>query len=215
MLRWAAVAVLACAVCSCREIEPFSPGGSISGYRVEGTVTDAAGRALAGAEIRMFYELGARTAPRDTSHVIVQVPNSTVEIVVIGPDGELVRRFSVFGVVGPVRRNVWDEKDSNSTSVKNGIYLLKVYVNGSLARSYGWLVDRKLTAVTDSTGSFTIPGFRLPVGEVVDLYDVNGLYDGTFVIAGNIVLEARYPGLQRSVRFALLRDQITRVSISF
>jgi hypothetical protein len=215
MSRWVAAAVLVCAVCSCRDIQPFSPSGSISGYRVEGAVTDGAGRGLAGAEVRMFYEFGARVAPLDTSRVMVQNPNSQVEIEVFGPDGQFVRRFTVHMNAGPVPRNIWDEKDSSSSFVENGTYQLNVFVNGSFVKPYPWLVDGKVSAVTDSTGSFAIPGFRLPVGEGVDLYKASGEYDGTYRIDTQIVLEARYSGFQRSGRVVLLRGQITRVSISF
>lgn len=199
---------------SCREIEPFSPPTVFSGYQLEGNVTTANGFPLQGVEIRLFYLNGNRYPARDTTRLLVTDSIAVIQAIVMDSVNSIVRRFSVLPQTGYLPRRLWDEKDSTGAEVKNGLYTIRVYFNGYLVLQYRWLVDERLTAVTNANGQFLIPKRCLPVGEIVDRYNSLGEYDGTFDITEDIVLHVATSSAQRTVFLTLRKDQITRILIT-
>ena len=202
------VVVLTC----CREIEPFSPSGPFFGYQVNGIVTNANGVPLEGVSLRLFYEYGGRYAALDTAQLRVYDTLNTIRVEVFDADDKLVRWFTVLPYSGYLQRNVWDEKDSTASDVKSGLYRMLVYFNTSLVKQSRWLVDGKVSAVTDVSGQFSILNSSLPVGEIVDLYDQQGSYFGTYEILPTIRLVV--PSAPGSVLVTLFQNQITRISLT-
>lgn len=210
---WHRFVLLAIVLSSCREIEPVSPQVPFSGYQIEGIVTTSNGFPLEGVEIRLFYQYGNQFPAQDTGCVFVPDSVNNIQAAVSDFDGNIVRRFTVPNLFWCIPRNIWDGRDSTSALMKNGLYTIAVYFNGSLAKQYKWLVDARLTAVTNGNGQFLIPKCCLPVEEIVDLYDSLGAYDGTFDITSEVALRASTTNARRTVFLTLLKDRITRINI--
>lgn len=213
-MRWGRLLLITVALSSCREIEPVAPGGTFSGYQLNGIVTNSSGIPLEGIEFRMFYEYVNGFSARDTGRVLVADTVSAIQVDVFDSEGNRVRSFPVVPSPGYLRRNIWDQKDSTTGDVKSGLYTIIVYLNGFFARQYTWLVDGNVSAVTDQNGQFTIPKNCLPIGNVVDLYDSLGSYVGTSQIIATIRLVVSSPSLPGFILVTLFFNQITRISIT-
>ncbi len=201
------------ALSSCREIEPLPRGEVFYGYQLNGVVTNSSGIPQAGIEFRMFYQYLNGFSPRDTDRVLVLDTVSAILVEVFDSENNRLRSFPVFPSPGYVQRNIWDQKDSTSRDVKSGLYTIRVYLNGSFARQYAWLVDGNVTAVTDLDGQFTISKSSFPIGYIVDLYDTQGFYTGTSEIIATIRLVISSPSVPGFILVTLALNQITRINI--
>ncbi len=214
-MKWCAVLLFVLIPIGCREIEPFPSQTDIEGYRIEGTVTDAGGRALQGATIQMFYAFSTLLPPLDTSRVAVVNPGTRINVDVLSTDSFIIRNFEFTTSPGYLPHNIWNGLDNNGQQVKNGAYTIVVSLNGVEKKRSDWLIDGQIIATTDAEGKFFISKNNLPIGRIVDIYSVSGTYTGTYQITHVVFLRAGYNGMEIEAQVVLVLDQTTRITYSF
>jgi len=184
----------------------------ISGYRIEGYVTDKLGIPVKGLQIALWYELD-----------YVDNDNPPVRSFVV-KDTSQIARIAVFDQANRLRRVVfqgraplgaldylWDLKDSTGAPAPTGIYKVVFSLNGVVQSSFTQVINGAVTAVTDSLGHYSIPNELLPVGFYpAPLYSQNGsTFTGNFQVSSFVILEFYLP-VHRSSAVTLTQDQLTR-----
>jgi hypothetical protein len=177
----------------------------ITGYQLEGYVTDRLGVPLRGVRVGVWYDYEFV----DTLHT--SIPSFFVD------DSSKVARVQVLSrnkrivdVLFDGRSNVgyldyeWDKRDATGNFAPSGVYTVDFSMNGLSRQSYSVVVDGAVTAVTDSLGHYLISDENLPVG----FYPVQRT-NGSYRITPLIGLEL-YVDVHRGTSLTLVKDQVTR-----
>jgi hypothetical protein len=212
--KWLVVVLALVGVVGCERDLPFvvPPPVSISGYQIEGYVTDRLGIPVKNLPIALWYEFDYvdGTPPNRTFYVDNSNATSLVRVLDIKKNVKRVL-FQGRAPLGVLDVS-WDQKDSLGHPVLTGIYTVEFRQGGVPKNSYTTVVNGNVAAVTDSLGHYTISNDLLPVGFYpAPLYsndDTNFL--GNFQVSSYIVLEF-YLTSHRSASITLTPDQVTRL----
>ena len=184
----------------------------ISGYRLEGYVTDKLGFPIKGLPIALWYDLEYVDSDPTPSRRFVVDDASRIARVVVFDRSNRIRRV-VFQGKAPlgVLDYGWDLKDSLGVPVPTGIYRVDFSMDGVLRSSYTQVINGAVTVVTDSLGHYSIPNELLPVGFYpAPQFSSNGsTFLGNFQVSSYVILEF-YLSLHRSASVTLTQDQVTR-----
>lgn len=177
----------------------------ISGYQLEGYVTDHFGVPLKGVGVQLWYDyefVDTLHSPNPVFYVDDPAQIARVEV--------LSRNKRIINVLYDGHSNVglldteWDKRDAFGRPVPSGVYTVDFSMNGVSRSSYTVMVDGAVTAVTDSLGHYLIPDENLPV----DFYPVprsDGNYRITSLVSIQLTLE-----IPRGTSLTLTKDQVTR-----
>ena len=207
------IAVLGTGV-GCERDLPYStpPDEPISGYRLEGYITDRLGIPLKGIPIALWYEFDyIDMSPAPPREFFVDDSTKPVRVQVLDQSKRTLRiLFDARRWFGHLQLN-WDKRDSLDKPVPTGIYTVDFSVAGVSKGSYLVVVNGVVTTSTDSLGHYSIPNELLPIGfSPVPLYDDEGTtFLGNYVVSSFVVLEL-YLDVHRSAAMTLIKDQVTR-----
>lgn len=201
---------------SCREIIPFDDSDSITGYQINGYVSNASGTPLGDVSVFLSYEyVKISNTPLDTIVVAVVKDSSLVSIDVLSENKKLIKNlFTGWRSTGLLPRYTWSGEVSNNLFVSPGYYYIRYSIDSEIKKEVPITVERTKTASTDSVGKFIIPNINLPVNKIVDRYDTSNRYLGTYVVTEWVFLELYHGSAYRRGRVELKKDVITRVSIT-
>jgi hypothetical protein len=207
------VALTLSGVAGCERDLPFMapPDQPISGYRLEGYVTDRLGIPIKGLPIGLYYDYNYIDGNPPNRDLIID-DSTKISLVRVLDVNKRVIRVLFRGRTRLGLMDVgWDQKDSLGRSVPSGIYMIDFTLAGVPRNSYTVVVDGAVTAVTDSLGHYSIPNDYLPVGFYpAPLYsNDNTTFLGNFSITPYVVLEFHLQ-IRRSAAVTLLQDQVTR-----
>ncbi|MBI3585748.1 MAG: hypothetical protein HY088_01300 [Ignavibacteriales bacterium] len=191
----------------------------ISGYRIEGTLTDRLGNPYRDIPVQLFYDYGSVDS-NDPPSKEFQV-NDPVKIILVGvyDRKEHLKRILFNGRAerGPFVI-VWDQKESNGVPAPSGVYTVRYIVDEQTKKSYPVTVSGNVTARTDSLGKFLIPDDNLPIDFYpVPLYNSDSsVYYGNHRIIPYVVLQfALAENNSRSIYLHIEKNHITRIDIKF
>jgi hypothetical protein len=197
---------------SCREIQPFQPVTTIQGYRLDGIVTSANGIPLGDVQLILYYNYDYySTTPVDTQKVIVQTATRVVDVAIYTASHVFVRQlYFGYHAPGPLSLFSWDGRDAYGRNVPSGKYLMRFALDNVVIKYSTIIIDGNITAITDSTGKFSIGNDNLPVGELFDFYLDNGTYDATYQVEPEVELVFSRGGYQSSYDVALQKDAVAQ-----
>lgn len=199
------------AVLSCREIQSIVPPVTVQGYQLNGTVTTSNGIPLDSVDVTLYYTyvLFGRS-PIDTQTVYVDDSTKFVDISVYTTRNVFVRRlFFGFRNVGPVPRFRWNGTDDNGNLVPSAEYIVRYTIDTAVVKQSPVLINGNSTASTDGSGQFTILNDHLPIGLVVDVYDLSGNYLETDRVLSRVILEFNKSNLHAVYSIEVIHNQIT------
>ena len=185
----------------------------VSGYRIEGTITDGLRRPLVGVPIRLFYDptfVGTDSIP--TMSYLLQAVNEFVRVLVYTSSGQFVRSLFAQTVTDTAIVIIWDQRSDAGVPVASGLYSVQYRVGSEIRKSYDVIVDGNITATTDSAGFYSVNETNLPVGAVVQYY--NGLtFLGWYRLEPSVFLQIDAPTLNRIYHVALEKNIVTEFSL--
>lgn len=209
-----ALALALVGMMGCERDLPFvvPPPTPISGYQIEGYVTDRLGIPVKNLPIALWFEFDYIDGNPPNRSFYVDNSNVTSLVRVLDMNRNVKRvLFQGRAPLGLLDVS-WDNKDSLGQLVPTGIYTVDFRQGGVPKNSYTTIVNGNVTAVTDSLGHYTITNDQLQVGFYpAPLYsddDTNFL--GNFQISSYVVLEF-YLTQHRSTSVTLTPDQVTRL----
>jgi len=200
---------------SCREIIYVDEVEKISGYQINGSVTNQSGTPLPNVNVLLYYdEEKISNSPVDTAVAVVTDTNQIITVQVFSVGNILVRTlFSDKMRIGPVPRFSWDGLNDKGAEVASGFYLIRYKIDTMLVKESPLVIEGKLSARTDSDGRFVIPNENLPVGKTYDKYFQN-TFQGVYLIGSSVVLELVSGNSVKTGRVYLKKDVITKVNVT-
>jgi len=199
-------------VLSCREIRPLEPSNAITGYQIDGIVTTLNGIPLDSVAVIVYYSYTpVSETPLDTVQMFVTDTTKTLRVSVY------TTRFVPVRVLyrgnphrGFLPRYSWDGRDDRGHFVQSGKYLIRYVYDTTVVKTVPYLAEGLQTAITNSSGEFTIPNDNLPVGELFDFYFSNGTYDATYQVEPEVELIFSRGVYQSPYDVVLQKDAVTQ-----
>jgi hypothetical protein len=184
----------------------------ITGYRIEGYVTDHLGVPLKGIQVALWYDYEFVDTLRPPSTTFfVDDPTKAARIRVL--DRNQIVIATVFDGLAPsgIMDLEWDKRDAFGNLAPSGVYTVEFSVGGVSRASYIVVIDGAVTAVTDSLGHYSIPDLRLPIGfyPVPRYSSPDSHFLGNYSITPLVGLEL-YLEAPRGASLTLTKDQVTR-----
>jgi hypothetical protein len=207
-------ATLLGAILGCQRDLPFDAPAEkpITGYQIEGYVTDHLGVPLKGIRVAVWYDYDfVDTIRPPSSSFYVDDPTKPARIRVLDHNQKVVA--VVFDGLAPVGllNLQWDKRDPSGSPMPSGVYTVEFSLGGVSRVSYVVVIDGAVTAVTDSLGHYVIPDVRLPVGfyPVPRYSSTDSQFLGNYQITPFVSLEL-YLDIHRGTTVNLTKDQVTR-----
>lgn len=213
-MRWLVIIFLLL-ITSCREIILVDEVEKISGYQINGSVTNQSGTPLANVNVRLYYdEKRISYSPADTVIAVVTDTNRIATVQVFSVSDILVRTlFSGKMRLGVVPRYSWDGRNDKGIEVASGYYLIRYKFDTVVVKESPVVIDGKLTAQTDSSGRFVIRNENLPVGKTYDKY-IQNTFQGEYLIGSSVILELISGSSVKTGRVNIKKDVITKVNVT-
>jgi hypothetical protein len=214
-VRVALLGILSLVLSSCRDIEPVNSVAAVTGYQFAGLLTTPDGAPVQGASVRVYFYYDTHTGPIDTIAVVVTDTTKAVDVSVYTVSYRFVRTlFFGYRHSGPVPRFIWNGLDEKAAQMPSGKYYIGYQVGDSLVKFSPVLLDGEISATTDGLGQFRLT--NLPVGELFDVYHLDGSYDTTLSVAPAIDLVFQKQGRQVPyIDIPLLDNKITTGAFTF
>ncbi len=214
LATWLAVLAGVAGVIGCERELPFmvSADQPISGYQIEGYVTDKLGIPVKGLKIALWYDLDyvdSNTPP--SRQFLIDDTTKLARVVVLDQQNRLRRvLFQGRAKLGYLDFE-FDLRDSAGVLLPTGIYTISFSMNGAAKGTYSQVINGAVTTVTDSLGHYTVRNEFLPIGFYpAPVYTGNGVtFIGNYQISQYVILEFYLP-LHRSASVSLTKDRITR-----
>ncbi len=189
-MRTLAVLISVAVLAGCRDVVPIDNGTSpVTGYEIQGTVTDSTGHPIFGVAVRLAYTyvFYDSTPPGPTT---VIVPHAgALQVGIYDKYSNLVRTlYDGPAAAGATVDRSWNRVDSLGRAVGSGVYYYDVALDGGSILDYPILVDSAATAYTDNTGSFTIGDAFFPVGAIAPRFGSGGTFLGNFIVYDRVNL---------------------------
>lgn len=213
--------LLIVAVSGCEREIPLvsSSDPEISGYRIEGTLTDRLGNPYRDIPMQLFYDyvfVDSNDSP--SKEFQVTEPSKIIRVGVYDRNDRLKRILFNGGAERGSFVVLWDQKESNGVPAPSGVYTVRYIVDEQTKKSYPVTVSGNVTARTDSLGNFFIPNDSLPIDFYpVPLYNSdNSVYYGNHRIIPYVVLQfALAENDIKSIYLHIEKNHITRIDIKF
>jgi hypothetical protein len=205
-------------VAGCDRQIPILDMQAITGYQVQGTVTDQVGNPVPNVAVLVDYNYNLDFTDSSMTRTYFVTNNSVpTQAVAVDWDNRIVRVLTPpRQVYGPFLA-LWDGKDSTGIVPPSGIYYVKYLVGGTVAYSYRQLVSGGQVTSTDAHGNYTIPFQNLPIDSTLvpyfDRYD--SLYVGNILLAAEISLTFTYQSRAVHLLRTVNKNQVTFVNVSF
>ncbi len=205
-------------IAGCQRQIPILESPSISGYEVQGTVTDQLGNPIPNVQVYVDYDW--ETNYNDTSATrtyFVSDPTAFVSADVVDWSGRIVRilasprqRYGAFEVS-------WNGKDTTGTLVPSGLYYVQYLVNGVATFAYSQLVTGGQVATTDDQGHYTVLPPNLPVDSTANFYffPADSSYGANLLVLSDVVLTYTYPNHYQQIQRRLDKNLVTIVNVVF
>ena len=202
----------------CERQVPVADTLFISGYEIQGKVTDRIGNPIDSVVVLLDYTTNPFYADTViTRKYFVTDPSVPIQAVAVNSDNVVVVALTpprnVFGWF----QATWNGIDSSGKTAPSGIYHIQYVAGGQVVYSYDKLVSGGQVAVTDAYGRYTIPGRFLPIDSTSVPYF--SIYDSSYVyneqISNDVVLTFVYPPRIRYVEQSLSVGMVTFVDVVF
>jgi hypothetical protein len=214
LLTWLVVLAGVVSVIGCERDLPFmaSADQPISGYQIEGYVTDKLGIPIKGLQIALWYDfdyIDSNTPP--SRQFLVDDTTKIARVVLLDSQNRLRRVLYQGRAKLGYLDFEFDLRDSDGVLLPTGIYTVSFSIDGITKGSYTQVINGAVTTVTDSLGHYVISNEFLPVGFYpAPIYAGNGVtFIGNYQISPYVILEF-YLTVHRSASVSLTKDQITR-----
>ena len=183
----------------------------ISGYQLEGYITDALGTPVKGLRIALWYDYYFLDNVAPPPQQFTVDDTTKVALVVVTDLTNNVKRVLYQGrsKLGDLHIS-WDKTDSLGRPVPSGVYKI-IFTEGGVTKSSSTIVvEGAVTAVTDSLGHYVVYSGSFPIGfSPAPLYSSSdGTFLGNYEIATDIRLEF-YLDPHRSAYLTMTPDQVT------
>lgn len=213
-MRWFVFFFLALLL-SCREILPVEQEENITGYQINGSVTNQSGTPIPNVNVLLYYdEQKISNTQTDTTVAFVTDTNQVVTIQVFSMKSNLVRTlFTNKMAIGPIPRFSWDGLNGNGVEVPSGFYLVRYRIDTAVVKESPVVIDGNISSRTDSNGRFVVPNEYLPVNKTYDKY-LQDTFQGVYLIGSTVVLELVSGTSVKTGRVYLKKDKVTKVSIT-
>ena len=211
---WLVVLAGMAGVIGCERDLPYmvSADQRISGYRIEGYVTDKLGIPIKGLKIALWYDLDYIDSNNPPSRQFLVDDTTKIARVAVLDQQHKVRRLLFQGraKLGFLDFE-FDLRDSTGVFLPTGIYTVSFSMDGVVRSSYTQVIDGTVTTVTDSLGHYVITNELLPIGFYpAPIYAGNGVtFIGNYQISPYVLLEFYLP-VHRTASVTLTQDQLTR-----
>jgi len=212
------IALIALFLAGCeREIPVESNDDSTEGYEIVGHVIDGLGNPVPGVGVKVYYDYQF-VDNNEPPPMEFQVTNSVqiIKVNVYDSSDRVLRTLYNGAHALGIMQVEWNKKNLLGKDVPSGVYTVRYLINNEVRMSYPVTVDRTITTVTDSTGSYALTDTNLPVGFYpVPLYSVdNEEYFGQFRVTNFVALEFITEARTRSVIVSLSKGNVNRVDIT-
>lgn len=209
--------VLSLTAMRCERDLPFEVPSteSIDGYQIEGYVTDRLGIPVKGLRIGLWYDYERiDTAGQPSRYFFVDDTGKTVFLRAVDLHNNVIKVLYIGRAQFGELEYTWDKTDSTGISVRNGIYKIEFWIGSVLKDSHTVVVDRAVSAITDSLGHYEITNAYLPVGyRPVPRYSSDGQsFLGYYEITPYVLLEF-YLDTRRVASVKLKTNEITRFDL--
>jgi hypothetical protein len=213
-MRWFPFFFLALLL-SCREILPVEQEENITGYQINGSVTNQSGNLIPNVIVLLYYdEQKISYTQTDTTVVFVTDTNQVVTIQVFSIKNILVRTLFLNKMtIGHVPRFSWDGLNDKGVEVPSGLYLIQYKIDTAVVKESPVVIDGIISARTDTDGHFVIPNEYLPVNKTYDKY-LQDTFQGVYLIGSSVVLELVFGTYVKTGRVYLKKDKVTKVNIT-
>jgi len=188
----------------------------ISGYRIEGRVTNNLDEPLPGVDVRLGYDYDYENGDSPPPHAYtVSGGNLPVMVAVFDSRDRLVRVISSGEVEPGTYQTRWDLLDSLGRDVRAGLYEVRSIVGVDTLMVYTVVVDGTVTARSDSAGEFVITQDCLPIGyEPVPLYSADGtVFYGNYRIRSDVFLSFTNAVWTKELTVSVEKDRITPADV--
>lgn len=201
-----------------REIPPGLQTEEIEGYRIEGIVRDGFGRPMPSVTVTVEYSVEYVNSGPPPSQVY-DVPNSNqfVRVRVYDGAGRFIRQlYSGTPPPGPLPAN-WDKRNAAGQLVRSGLYWVHFEVSNQSQMAFPVIVEKTITATTDSAGTFVLPDECLPMGFFpYAVYSADGsTFWGNYRIGDRVYLLLNASGALLSRSVVPERNRLTRIAITY
>jgi hypothetical protein len=210
--------VLVLMIAGCQRQIPIIESPTISGYEVQGTVTDQVGNPIPSVRVFVDYDWDAvPTVTAATRTYFVSDPSTLVAADVVDWSGRVVRILSAPRPHYGAYQEVWNGKDSAGILPPSGIYYVRYLLNGVVSFTYSQLVSGGQVAATDAQGQYTILPQNLPIDSTSVPYfsPYDSTYVGSIVILNDVVLTYSYPNHFHQIQRSLDKGQVSIVNVVF
>lgn len=183
--------LLCFAALSCREIEPYYDPEYVRGYQVNGILTTANGIPVDSAGVQLYYYYRYYgDQPVDTTEAIVTDSSQMIDVSVYTKEYVFLKTLysGRAGFTGRIPYIDWDGNDSQGVSMPSGKYLIRYVIDSVFIKYSTTVLHGQVSVLTDGWGNFSIPNECLPVGEIFDIYYLNGQYYVTYQVEPRIAL---------------------------
>jgi hypothetical protein len=199
-----------------RQIPVSPPSTQISGYQIEGTVTDPVGNPIPNVTVKLFYEFGYTPADTNASRWYF-VGNSTVftQAIVVDGNDQVIRALTAPTKYYGLFQALWDGKDSSRAVVPSGIYRVEYVVGGQIVFLYNQIVDGGTVAMTDSSGHYLVSTKYLPIDFSTDPLFYFDPYVVNLPISNNVFVRFAYPSHVREMEVTVNKNVNTVVNVMF
>lgn len=200
-----------------REI-PVVENQEVTGYRIEGLVTDAQGQPVANVQVKLFYQFEfVDSKPPPAKTYIVPQSNQLIAARVYDYGDRVIRTISSISYpAGPIVIE-WDKKDDRGNLVPSGVYWVRYLSGNDVHLRYPVTISGEVATTTNSSGRYVIPAENLPIGFYpVPLYNGDrSQYFGNHRIIPYVGLDFIISNSRKSVSFLLQKDRVTHMDVRF
>jgi len=204
---------------SCRDVQPVFVSEQVTGYYLRGIVTSKSGIPLDSVTVILYYNYSyVGSTPIDTVQVSVPDTSTYVNVSVYTTKNIFIRTLfsGTMPHAGVISSYPWDGSDGDKNPVPSGLYRIRYTVGSTVVKSVPYIVDGHPTAMTDSTGYFTLTGDNLPIGLRFDANSSSIPSVGVYQITQQITVQFFKNNFTSSyTSLWLTRDEVTYHTFTF
>ncbi len=220
---WTRSAAISCSLIlsllsGCERQVPFIDTLPISGYEIQGKVTDRIGNPMPNVAVYLDFIV----APYYTDTVLTRkyfVPDTAdpIQAVVADQSNTIVKVLTIPRKVSGWFQATWGGTDSTGNIMSSGIYHIQYLIDGMVVFSYDQLVGGGRVAATDVYGRYTIPSKFLPIASTsvpwFSVYDSSYIYN--LQVSNEVILTFEYSPRVKQLPATLDSGFVNFVDVQF